>query len=94
MTTLILTIVPFAVVIAGFLLLRVWLVKQPDRPKARHHGLGVFIWIIASLILAALVLRFVAPGSTPTGPLACLMAFLLVFAIWQRRRISLQLHEK
>ena len=94
MTTLILSIVPFAVVIGAFLLLRVWLAGQPDRLAARHRGLGVFIWIVALLMLTALILRFAAPSSVPTGPLGIFMAFLLVFAIWQRQRLSRQLHER
>ena len=94
MTTLIISIVPFVVVTGAFLLLRIWLVRQPDRMAARHRGLGVLIWIVALLMLAALILRFAAPSSVPTGPLGFFMAFLLVFAIWQRQRLSRQLHDR
>ncbi|MEO8428665.1 MAG: hypothetical protein ABI651_16320 [Verrucomicrobiota bacterium] len=65
MTTLILSVVPFAVVVGAFLLLRVWLARQPDRLAARHRGLGVLIWVAALLMLTALILRYAAPGSAP-----------------------------
>jgi len=94
MTTLILSIVPFAVVVGAFLLLRVWLAKQPDRLVARHRGLGVLIWVAALLMVAALILRYALPGSAPTGSLGFFMAFLLVFAIWKRQCLSRQLHER
>ena len=94
MTTLILSIVPFAVVIGAFLLLRVWLARQPDRLVARHRGLGVLIWVAALLMVAALILRYALPGSAPTGALGLFMAFLLIFAIWQRQCLSRQLHER
>ncbi len=94
MTTLTLSIVPFAVIIGAFLLLRVWLSRQPDRLVARHRGLGVLIWVGALLLLTALILRYAVPGSAPTGSLGFFMAFLLVFAIWQRQRLSRQLEER
>ena len=94
MTTLILSIIPFAVVLGAFLLLRVWLAKQPDQLMARHRGLGVLIWVAALLMVAALILRYALPGSAPTGSLGFFMAFLLGFAIWQRQRLSRQLEER
>ena len=51
MTTLIPVMVLFAVLIGAFLLGGVWLARQPDQLAARHRGLGVLIWIIASLML-------------------------------------------
>ena len=94
MTSQLLSIVPFAVVIGAFLLLRIWLGRQPDRLVARHRALGVLICIVAPLMLTILVLRFAASSSVPTGPLGFFMALLLVFAIWQRQRLSRQLNER
>lgn len=94
MTPLTLSIVPFAVVVGAFLLLRVWLAKQPDQLVARHRGLGVLIWVAALLMVAALIVRFAVPSVAPTGSLGFFMAFLLVFANWQRQRLSRQLHER
>ncbi|HZZ45034.1 MAG TPA: hypothetical protein VFE58_19010 [Tepidisphaeraceae bacterium] len=97
MTTLILSIVvPFAVLLGVFLLVRVWLAKQPDRLVARHRGLGVLIWVAALLMLTALILRYyAAPGAALTKLFGLYLALmLLVFAIWARRHLSRQLRER
>jgi uncharacterized membrane protein YgdD (TMEM256/DUF423 family) len=94
MITLLLSVIPIALLLGAFLLLRVWLAEQTDRLAARHRALGVLIWAASLLLLTALVLRSVAPSSTPTGGLGCFMALLLVLAIWQRQRLSRKLHER
>jgi hypothetical protein len=94
MTPLVLTIVPLAFCIGMFLLGRVWLARQSDRLAARHRGLGVVVWIVALLISAVLIRCFLVPGSASTGRLAPFLGFMLLFAIWQRRRLSRELHER
>ena len=83
-----LMIAPFAIVVGAFLLVRSWVGKQPDRLAARHRALGVRIWVTALLMLIALFLR------QATGGLGFFMAILLVFAIWQRQRLSRQMHQR
>jgi hypothetical protein len=94
MTAPISAIILFAVLIGGFVLVGVWLARQSDRLAARHRGLGVLIWIIASLMLTALILHFAAPSSAPRGSLVRFMMLMLLYAIWQRRRFSRQLQER
>jgi hypothetical protein len=89
-----LTIVPLAFCIGMFLLGRVWLARQPDRLVARHRGLGDVVWIVALLISTVLIRWFPGPGSAATGQLARFLGIMLMFAIWQRRRLSRQLHER
>jgi len=94
MTAPISAIILFAVLIGGFVLGGVWLARQPDQLVARHRGLGVLIWIIASLMLTTLILHFVAPNSAPRASVVRFMALILMYAIWQRRRFSKQLQER
>jgi hypothetical protein len=90
----IVTVVPFAILVAAFFIIRFWLARQPDRLVARHRALGFFIWVAAAVILAAFILRYFVPVSAPTGRDVFFMAFMLVFAIWQRQRLSRQLQER
>src|ERR1019366_2334755 len=97
MTSLILTVVtvgPFTILVAAFFIIRFWLAKQPDRLVARHRALGGFILVVPALMFTAFTLRFVSPSLAPTGRSGVMFALVLVFAIWQRRRLSRQLHEK
>ena len=91
MTPLVLTIIPFGILLGAFFLIRFYLAKQPDRLVARHRALGVFIWIVATVLLVALALRYLGLGFAPTGYIGSFMALMLVFAIWQRRRLSREL---
>jgi hypothetical protein len=86
-----LTVIPFAIVGAAFFIFRFWLAKQPDRLVARHRALGLLILVFTALMVAAFALHFISPSLAPSGRLGALFALMLVFAIWQHRRLSRQL---
>jgi len=94
MTPLILTVVtvvPFAILVAAFFIIRFWLAKQPDRLVARHRALGLLIWVVTALMVAAFAMHFLSPSLVPSGRLGVTFALMLAFAIWQHRRLSRQL---
>jgi hypothetical protein len=88
---IVLTVIPFAIAGAAFFIIRFWLAKQPDRLVARHRALGFLILVVSALMVAAFALHFISPSLAPSGRLGVMFALMLVFAIWQHRRLSRQL---
>lgn len=93
-TQILLLAIPFAVVFAAFLIAKLWVARNRDPLLARYRGLGVLILVLGLVLSAAVVLRFVAPESAPTGPLGLFLGALLIFALLHRRRLARQLAER
>jgi hypothetical protein len=83
-----------SLVFAAFHIPKLWLARNPDPLSARYRALGVFTWVLALVLLTAIILHFAIPASAPGGLITSFLACQLIFALFYRQRLCRHLSGK